>query len=155
MTLARRTLLQALSGAGALALAGPAASALAPSGSALTAAQFGTLSAALTGYPVPDAATVGKMMKAFATPARRASLAALAGVVAGTPAAELDAVLRARQLDTVANDLVSAWYSGIVTNGTRQQLVLYTSAFVWTAMTYSKPMGVCGGATGYWANPPA
>ena len=34
------------------------------------------------------------------------------------------------------------------------QLVLYTDAFMWTAMTYTKPMGVCGGVTGYWADPP-
>ena len=94
------------------------------------------------------------MLRAFATPQRRAALASLAEVVSATPAAELDAVLAARGLDSVANDLVAAWYSGIVTDGTRQSLVLYTDAYVWTAMTFSKPMGVCGGPTGYWADPP-
>jgi hypothetical protein len=79
VTVDRRTLLQALSGLAAGALA-PLA--LAQSASTLTAAQFGKLSAALTGYPEADADTVGKMMRAFATPARRASLATLVQVVA-------------------------------------------------------------------------
>ena len=33
------------------------------------------------------------------------------------------------------------------------KVVLYTEAYVWSAMPYSKPMGVCGGVTGYWADP--
>ena len=152
VTVDRRTLLQALSGLAAGALA-PLA--LAQSASTLTAAQFGKLSAALTGYPEADADTVGKMMRAFATPARRASLATLVQVVATTPPPELDATLKSRKLDGIANDLVAAWYSGVVTNGSKSQLVLYADALMWTAMTYTKPMGVCGGVTGYWADPPS
>lgn len=154
MTCDRRTLLRALSGASALALAGRAAPVLAQGSGALPAAQFGALTAALTGYPAPDAATSAKMLRAFATPARRAALAALAKLVAATPEADLDGALRAQKLDGIANDLVGAWYSGIVTNGNAQTLVLYTDALVWTAMTYSKPMGMCGGSTGYWAKAP-
>lgn len=154
MTISRRDLLHALSGATALVLAGRVAPALAQGAPTLTATQFGALSAVLTGYPAADAATNAKMLRAFATPARRAQLDALAKVVADTPAAGLDAAISAQKLDGIANDLVGAWYSGIVTNGKTQSLVLYTGALVWTAMTYSKPMGVCGGPTGYWANPP-
>ena len=154
MTFRRRDLLHALSGATALALAGRAAPALAQGAGSITVAQFGALSAALTGYPAADAATNAKMLRAFATPARRAHLAALARIVAQTPAAGLDAALAAQKLDGIANDLVGAWYSGIVTNGKAQTLVLYTGALVWTAMTFSKPMGVCGGPTDYWASPP-
>ena len=154
MTISRRDLLHALSGATALVLGGRVAPALAQGAPTLTATQFGALSAALTGYPAADAATNAKMLRAFATPARRAQLDALAKVVADTPAAGLDAAISAQKLDGIANDLVGAWYSGIVTNGKTQSLVLYTGALVWTAMTYSKPMGVCGGPTGYWANPP-
>jgi len=152
MTVDRRTLLQALSGVVAGALA-PLA--LAQTSTALTAAQFGKLSAALTGYPEADADAVGKMMRAFATPARRASLATLAQVVATTPPSDLDAALKARKLDVIANDLVAAWYSGVVTNGSKSQVVLYADALMWSAMTYTKPMGVCGGVTGYWADPPS
>lgn len=150
----RRALLKALSGAAAAALAGRAAPAFAQAAAAPAVAQFGKLSAALTGYPEADPATAAKMLRAFATPQRRVALAALAQVVATTPAAGLDAALAARGLDSIANDLVAAWYSGIVGNGKRQSLVLYTDALVWTAMSYSKPMGVCGGPTGYWAEPP-
>jgi hypothetical protein len=154
MPIDRRRLLQALSGLSAWTLATRTAPALAQGASPLTAAQFAQLSAMLTGYPAADAATSAKMQRAFATPARRNALAALARVVAETAPGDLDAALRAQKLDAVANDLVAAWYSGVVTTGKNQQLVLYTEALVWRAMTYSKPMGICGGITGYWANPP-
>jgi hypothetical protein len=154
VTFDRRDLLQALSGATALVLAGRVAPAFAQGAGTLTATQFAALSAALAGFPAADAATNAKMLRAFATPARRAHLAALAKVVAETPAAGLDAAISARKLDGIANELVGAWFSGIVTNGKAQTLVLYTGALVWTAMTYSKPMGICGGPTGYWAHPP-
>jgi hypothetical protein len=155
MTIDRRTLLQTLSGLAAWSLASRAAPALAQAGSTPAPVAFGRLSAALTGYPDPDPATADKVWRAFATPARRNALDALAALVAQTPPAELDAALRAQKLDLIANQLVAAWYSGVVTTDHGPQLVLYTDALVWKAMTYSKPMGVCGGATGYWANPPA
>lgn len=136
----RRTLLQALV---ALAVT-PSALAQAPD-----ATSFAQLSAALTGYPQSDPDAARKLMLAFATPARRASLRALAAVVAATPPAQLDAAIAAQKLDKIADDLVSAWYSGMVDG----KVVLYTQALVWNAMTFSKPMGVCGGVTGYWAEP--
>jgi hypothetical protein len=150
----RRSTLRALSALAAAAAVAPVASRTQAAGT-ISVAQFGAVSTALTGYPIADADTLGRMMRAFATPARRAPLAALAQTVAATPAASLDAEIRARNLDTLANDLVAAWYSGVVTTPQGPKLVLYTQAYVWSAMTYSKPMGVCGGVTGYWANPPA
>ena len=139
----RRTLLQALAALGA--------SALAPSAHAqsLDAAAFAKLSAALTGYPQADPGTAAKVVRAFATPQRTASVRALATLVASTPASDLDAAIAAKKLDKVANDLVGAWYSGMVDG----KVVLYTDALAWSAMTYSKPMGICGGVTGYWADP--
>ena len=74
---------------------------------------------------------------------------ALLALAASTPASELDAAIAAKKLDKIANDLVAAWYSGMVDG----KVVLYTDALVWSAMTYSKPMGICGGVTGYWAEP--
>ena len=139
----RRTLLQAFAALGASALA-PHALAQAPE-----AAAFARTTAALTGYPQPDPATAGKVMRALSTPQRASSLRALIALVASTPASELDAAIAARKLDKVANDLVAAWYSGMVDG----KVVLYTDALVWTAMAYSKPMGICGGVTGYWADP--
>lgn len=139
----RRALLQVLAALGASALA-PGALAQAPD-----AAAFGKTSAALTGMPPPDADAAARLMRAFATPARRAPLRALAALVASTPAAGLDAAIAAHKLDKVANDLVAAWYSGMVDG----KVILYTEALVWSAMTFSKPMGVCGGVTGYWSEP--
>ncbi len=139
----RRTLLQAFAALGASALA-PGALAQGPDTGA-----FAKTSAALTGYPQADPATAAKLMRAFATPQRASSLRALIALVASTSASELDAAIAARKLDKVANDLVAAWYSGMVDG----KVVLYTDALVWTAMAYSKPMGICGGVTGYWADP--
>lgn len=130
------------------------ASAFAQGAGGISAASFASLSQALTGAPPPDAATAAKVQRAFATPARRAALAALANVVASTPAAELERVLAERGLAKVAQDLVSAWYSGVVPGAAGDKVALYTNAFMWTAMTWTKPMGVCGGVTGYWAEPP-
>lgn len=118
------------------------------------AASFAALGAALTGYPAPDAATVARVQRAFATPARSKALASLAQIVATTSPADLDHVLAARGLATIANELVATWYSGTVPGASSGQVVLYANAFMWSAMTWTKPMGVCGGVTGYWADPP-
>jgi hypothetical protein len=150
MPIARRTILKALACAAAVSEAGPAASANA----AVTPAEFAALSATLTGYPAADPALGARMMAAFATPARRSALGHLARIAAATPAAGLDAAIRANRLDGVANDLVAAWYSGIVASPHGDKLVTYADAKMWAAMNWAKPMGVCGGPFGYWANPP-
>jgi hypothetical protein len=139
----RRTLLKALAAAGASSLV-PGAKA-----QAQYAGAFARLSAALTGYPAADATSAGKLMRAFATPQRAGSLRALVAIASSTPAADLDAAIAARNLDHVANELVAAWYTGMVDG----KVVLDTDAYVWRAMTYAKPMGICGGVTGYWAEP--
>ena len=151
----RRKLLHALASLYALGLTHPLNAASEPaSNSALPVARFAALSATLTGYPAADPSVAAKLLAAFDAPARRASLERLATLVATTADAQLDAALRAHGLDALANELVAAWYSGVVKNGDSQQLVLYTDAYIWNAMTFSKPMGLCGGAFGYWSNPP-
>ena len=153
MPIARRTLLKALASAAAVIEAGQAAAA-ASGNAAITPAEFTALSATLTGFPAADAALGARMLAAFATPARRAALGNLARLASTTPAAGLDAAIRAQKLDSVANDLVAAWYSGVVASPHGDKLVMYTDARMWAAMSYTKPMGVCGGPFGYWANPP-
>ncbi|HET7715683.1 MAG TPA: hypothetical protein VFK86_08655 [Bauldia sp.] len=65
----------------------------------------------------------------------------------------------------LANAIVAAWYSGVYTTmpkddgsspaGTQVEAVAtFTQALLWNALTFSKPWGVCGGDTGYWADPP-
>jgi DNA-binding transcriptional ArsR family regulator len=149
MSIDRRALLKSLAGIAVLLASGRVSAQ-----SALSAAQFGALSATLTGSTPSEPADVAQMFAAFATPERRAALTKLANIVATTPASELDSALRSNGQDVLANDLVAAWYSGVVGAGKNAKLVLYTDAYVWPAMTFSKPMGVCGGVTGYWAKPP-
>lgn len=60
----------------------------------------------------------------------------------------------------LADAVVAAWYSGLVTtsardgSGTEQVVTDFTGALVWEAMTFTKPFAECGGETGYWADPP-
>jgi hypothetical protein len=149
MPIDRRTLLKSLAGIAAMLASGRASAQ-----SALSAAQFGALSATLTANTPSEPADVTQMFAAFASAERRAALARLAHIVAATPASELDSAIRSNGLEALANDLVAAWYSGVVGTGKNAKLVLYADAYVWSAMTFSKPMGVCGGVTGYWAKPP-
>lgn len=157
MTMDRRALLQALGALAVLPLPGcalipGAADTAAPP---LDAAAFERLSAALAGYPTVDAEASQRMRAAFATPERRAALARLAQTVQANPGAAMDAAIRAQGLDTLANTLVAAWYSGVVPRaGGGEDLALYTDALVWTAIGYVGPMGQCRGETGYWARPP-
>lgn len=150
----RRRLLQSIVGAmlGAIAVRVQGAS---PAALRSSSAAFGDTCAALTGYPVPSVDDAAKMLAAFDTPQRRSALTRLARVVSETKPAELDAALRAQGLDGLANDLVAAWYSGVVTQGTASRVVLYADAYMWSAMSFTKPMGRCGGMTNDWADPPA
>ena len=152
MDIDRRTSLKML--ASALAALGQPALAATGATAGNAASSFGATSATLIGYPVAPSSDLAKMLAAFATPERRAALVRLERLVAATPAAGLDEALRANGLEALANDLVAAWYSGIVTHGKVQELVLYIDAYVWSAMSFTKPMGMCGGMTGYWSEPP-
>ena len=154
MTLDRRTLLRTLAALAALDVSRIASAAAAAAPSAADLAAFTKLSAALTGATMDDPNGTAKVLAAFDTPARRSSLRALAALVESTPPADLDAALKARKLDGLANDIVSTWYSGLAGTGKTQKVVLYLEALVWSAMPGGKPMGVCGGPTGYWAEPP-
>ncbi|MET1114195.1 MAG: sugar dehydrogenase complex small subunit [Comamonas sp.] len=76
---------------------------------------------------------------------------ALVGL-SGKSAAQLrDASLRPPLRDTVEFAL-QLWVSGMV--GTTQ-VIAYTDAPIWSALSFTKPPGVCGGAFGYWADRPA
>ena len=147
----RRRMLRSLVGATLAPLSARATGAAAPQ----PLAGFADASAALTGYPAPAHPDASKMLAAFATPERRAALMQLARVVGERRSGDLDSELRAQGLERVADELVAAWYSGVVTNGNASRVVLYANAYMWSAMTFTKPMGRCGGATNHWADPPA
>ncbi|MEO1191144.1 MAG: sugar dehydrogenase complex small subunit [Pseudomonadota bacterium] len=48
-------------------------------------------------------------------------------------------------------ELLEAWYSG----NSGGEVVSYTEAAIWQVLTFTKPQGYCGGALGYWGEPPA
>lgn len=68
---------------------------------------------------------------------------------------DLTALANGDDNQDLANEVVAAWYSGVSPDPDSNDVLTYTDALMWQAMTFSKPMGYCGGAMGYWAEPPA
>lgn len=68
---------------------------------------------------------------------------------------ELAALVDGNSNPDLSNAIVAAWYSGVSPDPESDEVITYTEALMWPAMSYTKPMGYCGGATGYWADPPA
>lgn len=100
---------------------------------------FLELSKKLTGHSGLSADDAMKMLQAFKTIGKDDELAALA---AGDANPEL------------GNEIVASWYSGLSPDPDSEEVITYTEALMWPAMSYTKPMGYCGGGTGYWADPP-
>ncbi|UYN96733.1 MAG: hypothetical protein KIT25_07325 [Enhydrobacter sp.] len=111
---------------------------------------FLTLSSTLlaTGDLDPDeAGDYEKALRAGSHGAQIARLVALATMGGGPALLER---IKGEGLEEAANLVVAAWYSGMV-GGT---VVTYTDALAWNAVPFTKPNGSCGGAFGYWAQPP-
>lgn len=107
----------------------------------LSVEAFLTLSQSLTGKQDLDPALAAGYLAAFEELGQGAALERLA---AG--AAE----------EALAQELVAAWYSGVVRIGQQQRLVTYDAALLWSAMDYTKPPGFCSsGGFGAWAKAPA
>jgi hypothetical protein len=109
----------------------------------ITVDQFRALSARLTGAGVThlDATIAGKLLDGFISMGRGPDLAALAadpGVSTGA----------------VADDIVAAWYSGNYDTSAGLASFGLTNALLWNALDFTKPPGLCGGQTGYWADAP-
>jgi hypothetical protein len=109
----------------------------------ITVDQFRALSARLIGASVTelDATTAGKLLDGFISMGRGPDLALLAadpGVSGGT----------------LADDVAAAWYSGSYDTSAGLASFGLTNALLWNALNFTKPPGVCGGQTGYWADAP-
>ena len=108
----------------------------------ITLEEFRALSASLTGVEAgrldPTGAT--KMLDGFISLGRGPDLAALAD----EPGADKG---------PLADSNVAAWYSGRYPSGSGMAVIDLNQALVWTALDFTKPPGVCGGETGYWAEP--
>ncbi|MCK9514222.1 MAG: sorbitol dehydrogenase family protein [Pigmentiphaga sp.] len=107
---------------------------------------FVALSASLTGFPAamldPRAARV--LYAAFEDRGLLPELARLA------TQAEPGAVE-----SPLGNEVVAAWYSGVVQTVHGPVVGLYTSALLWKSAPFLHPSSTCGGLTGYWGDPPA
>lgn len=67
---------------------------------------------------------------------------ALADLRDGTANADLEA------------GIIRNWYTGVAETADGEEVVTYPAAMMWTALDFTKPMGWCGGETGYWADAP-
>nr|WP_230989670.1 sorbitol dehydrogenase family protein [Devosia faecipullorum] len=50
--------------------------------------------------------------------------------------------------------MISNWYTGVAETKGGDEVVTYTEALMWEALDFTKPMGWCGGETGYWTDAP-
>jgi len=107
----------------------------------VTVEQFLALSQKLTNISGLDPAIAKTLLGGFLATGNGP---ALAQVIAG-----------AGQDGPLANAIVAAWYSGVYDSGAgRQAVATYTDALLWNALSFTKPLGWCGGSTGYWAKAP-
>ncbi|MDD0837956.1 sugar dehydrogenase complex small subunit [Curvibacter sp. HBC61] len=76
---------------------------------------------------------------------------ALMGLAKMPPPQQRAASLQA-PLSEVVEFALQLWVSGMAG---QTQVVTYAEAPIWSALTFTKPPGMCGGAFGYWAERPA
>ncbi len=80
----------------------------------------------------------------------------LGGFLATGRGADLERLVQSdTSVPDLANAIVAAWYSGLYQDANGEAVATYTDALLWNALSFTKPMGDCGGETGYWADPPA
>lgn len=67
----------------------------------------------------------------------------------------LVALIEGGENPSLEQRILTQWYTGLQQTRGGEQVVTYTDAQLWQALDYTKPMGWCGGATGYWGDAPA
>ena len=110
--------------------------------SPVTVGQFLLLSSRLTGRQGLDREIGRSILDGFLATGHGAAVAAL--VAGGND----------HKYAGVAGAIVAAWYSGVGPAADGFALVTFERALVWGAIAFTKPFGVCGGETGYWAAAP-
>jgi hypothetical protein len=146
-SISRRRLLQGL--------AALAASGLAPSAVGQSTAQLASLSKSLTGFVHDDPAVASAMLGAMTAAFGAQPLQRIAAIASSTPPAGLADALRAAGLESVAQQVIVALYSGTVITRQGPVVFAYTDALGWRAVPWTKPNAVCGGPTDFWASGPA
>ncbi len=101
----------------------------------------------------PGAAALGPLLAAIERTAEPGALRRLAEIVETHRTDDLDAAISATGLDGLANTIVEAWYTGVVTGpGGEREDVLADDALVWRALDFTKAPGQC--AIDSWADKP-
>jgi Membrane bound FAD containing D-sorbitol dehydrogenase len=106
----------------------------------VTVDEFVALSEWLTGKPDLNPSVAKTLLGGFLATGHGPALAQLAK--------------RREEHGPVANAVVTAWYTGLYETGKGQAVATVDEALIWDALTFTKPIATCGGATGYWAFPP-
>ena len=113
-----------------------------------TLARFIAASERLTGRKSLNPDFARRLLEALAAnPDNAAPLKALLD-----PQSQRGADVRANRLE---RDIRAAWFAGSYASADGKSLYMYEDALCWSAASYLKPPGVCGGDFGSWANPPA
>lgn len=139
----RRVVLRSGASAVAALLAGGLASIPASASQSPSLDQFIGLSRTLTGSQSLDSGMGKNILEAFVAAGRGEDIVALAG----DPAQQ-------QSQAKLANAIVAAWYSGLSPLPDAREVTGFNEALVWTALTFTKPWGSCGGETGYWGDAP-
>lgn len=158
--------LSAFGGISGVEAGSPAGSNSSGSGAATNSAlqDFLTLSSVLTGAasldPVLAASYAAGLVADLPGTLSLADLAARAGIGNGATAPSLDALGAAGffeqgDVNTLAEAVLSAWYSGTVTTPAGPSTLSYTGALAWTQLGFAHAAGVCGGPFGFWSKAPA
>lgn len=75
-------------------------------------------------------------------------------LIADGQADQLKALIDGAAEPALEQRILTQWYSGLQQTANGEAVVTYTDALIWDALDYTKPMGWCGGETGYWADAP-
>jgi hypothetical protein len=137
-TMTRRSLIVGGASVAALAIGLPLA---AGAQGTITVDQFRALSSRLTGVTDLNATAAGRLLDGFIAMGRGPDLALLVAKSGLSTGALADAI-------------VATWYSGSYDTVAGRATFGLTNALVWKALKFTKPPGLCGGPTGYWADAP-
>jgi hypothetical protein len=111
---------------------------------------FHDLTLALTGYAPRDPSMVDAFHDAFSQ--ELTQLEQLYQLLVSAPARDdWPKAIEDAGLSALAEQLIAAWYTGIVGDGEAARVITYIDAFVWYAVGYTKPPSTCDTDFGAWA----
>lgn len=154
------TVAEAIQPVEAPVLPSPAPSTPVAAGENAALTQFLALSRVLTGYDRLDPVVGQVYLDSLGRGGSGMSvdeLARAAGLPGETPAlADLEAagLFEDPEAQELAQAILNMWYTGVYQNAEGEdQVATYVDALVWRALTFTKPLTICG-SPGFWAQAP-